>query len=224
MAAAVPKGYCSAAAVAAVLGVPLTPELQAALDPLIAAAEATIDAYTGHAWLEPGDHDEPHLVSRPHLRLTTLPVLAVSGVLWLAQGPTTQDPTLIDPSAYALLGAETGAFWLGPTWAPWGMGYAEPGWSGAPVWLRVQYSSGTDVPPDVAFACAETAAASYRRSTDQAAATAVASGVKRYTVGQELTVEFADAASATTASGGGAALPPAASAALARWRPAMVWA
>lgn len=216
------KGYCTPEQLAAALGVPLTPELEAQLDPFIAAAEADVDAYTEHAWFEPTPvTDEPYLISRPHLNLINLPVLTVDEVVWLPDGPTTQTPTPLDPTAYALLEGATGALWLGPTWAPWG-GY--PAWSGGPLWLRVSYTTGAVVPPEVTRAAIETAAVGYRRSADQATAAALASGVKRYTVGQELTVEFADDATTTTAALAATGLPPAAVAALGRWRPSLAWA
>lgn len=216
MAAAIPKGYTTADDVAAALGLTLTPELQAQLDPLIAAAERSIDAATGHAWLEASPTTaEPHLVGRGHFALRNLPVVALDGLDWLPEGPTTATPTTLDPSAYALVDAATGAVWLEPTSAPA---------CGARTWLRASYQSGADVPPGVALAATEAAAASYRRASDQTAAAAAAAGVKRYSVGQELTVEFADAATTSVASAAAAGLPPAALQALAPWAPPIGWA
>jgi hypothetical protein len=224
----VAKGYCTPEQVAAALGLPLTPELAAQLDPVIAAAEADIDAYTGHAWLEPTPvTDEPHLISRPHLNLVNLPVDTVSAVAWLPEGPITATPTVLDPTAYALLSGDDGALWFALSWAPWTTPSGWPGapWAG-PCWLRVSYTTAATVPPEVTRAAIETAATGYRRASDQTTAAAFAAGIRRYSAGQELTVEYAVPTTTSTAAAASASapLPPAAVAALARWRPALAWA
>jgi hypothetical protein len=95
---------------------------------------------------------------------------------------------------------------------------------GDPSRVAVVYTQPTgEAPPaDVGFASTQAVAAWFAPllpagQTTGGGAVAVASGIKRYTVGQELTVEYADSASTASggAAGGGAPVPlPAAAVAL----------
>jgi hypothetical protein len=120
----------------------------------------------------------------------------------------------------ALLRVEVG--WTGAAVPPYDIVTDRPVYDcGDPSRVAVVYTqpAGEAPPGDVGLAATQSVAAWFAPLLPAGQATgggavAVASGIKRYTVGQELTVEFADSGSTASggASGGGAPAPLPASA------------
>lgn len=198
-----PKGYCTAAQVAAVLGVAdPTPAFTAAAEARIAAAEDAIDRYTGRAWLVPSPATaETHRVGRdPRVWLDRTPMLAVTTARTRYPEVGAATTTLVAATDYELADPAHGVLLL------------RSGLTGSVLVVDYTHEDPLPVPPVVAQVCLEMSARSMMAAAAGAGsgtAQAVAAGVKSYSVGQELSVTFADAASGSSggAASGGVTVP-----------------
>lgn len=132
--------YTTAAAIAAHLGVTLTPEQEAQAGVAAEAVTAWIDHRCGRSWQDAdgGTADEQHAVTGGLIWLTNRPALAISAVEARTRGSGSPWAAL-DSDAWFLADASAGRLEL-------------PGrCDGEDV--RVSYTHGvTEVPPDLAFA------------------------------------------------------------------------
>jgi hypothetical protein len=179
-------------------------------DERITALEAHLDGTLRYRWLVPGPtvvHDAP--LYPPQVLLGVAPLAAVTSVV--VRSPRIGDePTTLELGVgYEVQSAPDAILrvWPSSSWSWWPQRR-----------IVVTYTQPTlePVPTDVALASIWTVAAWMVSSLPAGAFTggasttaAAASGIKRYTVGQELTVEFADSASTSSggAAGGGAPAP-----------------
>jgi hypothetical protein len=199
----VPKGYCTAAQVAAVLGVEATPAFVEAAEARIEAAEDAIDRYTGRAWLVPSPATgERHRAGRDGVVwLDRTPMLAVTAVSARPAQVGGLSTVLVDGTDYELADATDGVLLV------------RSGVLGQYLSVDYTHENPLPVPPVVAQVCLEmsvraTVASSVGSSSGTAGA--LAAGIKSYSVGQELQVTFADTAasgSAGAASSGGVTVP-----------------
>lgn len=190
------------AQVAAVLGVAVTPDFTAAAQERIAAAEDAIDRDTGRAWLVPSPASaETHRLGRDGVVwLDRTPMLTVTAVSARTAQVGAVATVLVAATDYELANPTDGVLLV------------RSGLAGN--WLSVDYThpSPLPVPAVVSGVCLEMSVRAMRSSAASGAGGggAAASGVKRYSVGQELTVEYADAAisGGGGGAGGGVTVPP----------------
>lgn len=188
---ATPKGYCTADQVAAVLGVTVTPEFTAAAEERIAAAEDAIDRYTGRAWLLPSPATaETHRVGRDtRVWLDRAPMTAVSAARTRYPEVGAATTTLVAGTDYELADPAHGVLLV------------RSGLTGTVLSVDYTHENPLPVPPVVSQVCLEMATRSMvaaAAGSSSGTAQAVAAGIRRYSVGQELTVEFGDSASDTS--------------------------
>lgn len=185
------KGYSNKNLVADALGTHdgVVPVLM--LDLLLEAAENWIDIRTGRGWLGTTVSAEPHYLSGDValIWLRQAPVTAVTAVsartLWAGSAVTTLPGT-----AYELMDPQRGKVLISSSFY-----YSQ---------LAVSYTTNIPVPADISLA-ATLLVASWARpmitgnmsATTMDPATMRAAGIKSYSIGQDLSVTFQDAASSS---------------------------
>lgn len=181
-----PKGYCDALKIGDYLGLTLTPQQYAQATQLVPAVEAYIDRCTGRAWLAPSPvTDELHVIRGPVIYLNNRPVTTLTSVTvalgWPDAFSSWASPTtLVADSQYLLVDPTRGEVWLTPSYH----GYA----------ARITYThGGPALPADLALAATMLGAHWLQRHID--GASGVGPGIKSYSVGQELSVTYADSSS-----------------------------
>lgn len=170
------RGYSTNVLVAAEMGRTFTVAQQSQCDGLIEEAEDLIDQITSRAWLSTSPvTDELHTVEGPVVYLTNKPVTAITSVKVRRMAIGSTDTTLTAGSTYELLDAANGVLSLGNAYREY--------------LVKVTYTFTTPeaVPPLIRRAATMLVAHWMvpRLNTDSY-------GIKRYSVGQELTVEFKD--------------------------------
>lgn len=169
----------SIAAVANYQGATFTPAQITEATALLPAADAAIQAYCDRRWLSGAITNEVYLPDGPLLVLRQRPVVSIEAMTaswYFAPTPV----TLVAGTDYLLRDASRGVVLLTPwrTGRPTDRPYET---------LAVSYTPASTVPDDVALAATILVASWLGMSTDGTTA-----DIKRYSVGQELSVERFD--------------------------------
>jgi hypothetical protein len=173
--------YIDQADLSAYLGRALTDAEAAQADTVIDAACAAIDRYLGRGW-DPGTvEDELHTVQSPTIRLRRAPVAAVTTVRARPAYLGAAWSTLTAGTHYELVDAENGVVFVS---------------SADGTILEFTYTA-TDTAPAPVVLAAQVLSAAWLTGS---AGVHRAQGIRRYSIGGELSVEYADTV------GGG--LPP----------------
>lgn len=199
----------------AYLGRALTAAEDAQFPAVAAAVTQVIDRYTGRTWDGSGVTGELHTLLGPTVTLARPPVTAVTQVRARAASIGATWRVLTAGSEYELLDPGAGLL------AVAGPGYGADvittdGGTGAGSMVEVSYTVPGTVPAPVKLAAEQLAAGLLAGAS---AAANQAQGIKRYSVGGELTVEYFDEASTDSA-----ALPAAVRSLLDQYRRPVVFA
>jgi hypothetical protein len=197
------KGYTSSALVASELGVTLTSPQATFCDVLIAEAEAWLDGETERTWLVTVPiTGELAQVRADGIRLRARPVASVQSVTVSPAMAGSTSTTLVANRDYALLDPAGGLLWLNGMYAGYLATVAyTPVATGTPL-------VGPPLPADLAGAIRRLVAAWLRPSlmtSSGGAAVPLGSTIKRYQIGPDLQVEYANSAAASGASDGSGA-------------------
>ena len=178
------KGYTHQGYVATHLGRALTPQENLALADLIEPIETWIDRRARRAWLTGSVAAEVHYEPGPNLYLRVTPVASVTSAAARGGMSDAADTTLTAGEDYEVRSLAAGHLYL-PILDP----AATRLWPGYGAYDRitVAYVPDTGLPADIRLA-ATLAAAHYLRPISDGHQP----GIKRYSVGGELTVEYAD--------------------------------
>jgi hypothetical protein len=169
------KGYSNPDRVARHLGVTFTPAQLQEAEAAVAAAEAWIDRRTGRAWLTGAIASETHWTNgAQHIYLRAAPVASVTSVTARSSMYDTPDTELVVAEDYELRSLENGWVYL-----VGGTSYDR---------VTVEYTPAAPVPEDIALAATMLAAHWL-----QPQLSGMLPGIRSYSVGGELQVEFADA-------------------------------
>lgn len=184
------KGYSTKAAVATFLAKTLTAAQDTYIDDtLMEAAERFIDRYTNNAWLPAAT---PTVTAEKHtlpidgkVRLDHIPAIAVSAVTARLLSVGAVATVLVSNTQYELIDAANGVLLIGGVsdiinGAPFPESYYE-------YQIAVTYTYTAAIPKDVTLAATMIVAYWLQPSINPDSY-----GVKRYSVGQELSVEFND--------------------------------
>lgn len=138
------KGYSSPAAVAALLGLTLTPAQEVVTAGLLATAEETVDFATGRAWLTGAVADEVYSPTGRHLYLVQRPLTSVESVKRRWEWDTTSHT--LTPTTDYTADLPRGIIWFRDacTWGP-------------DAQYLVSYTPGATVPASIAQATARLA-------------------------------------------------------------------
>lgn len=191
------KGYTTGRRVAAYRGAVLTDAELGRIEPLIMAAEATIDGETGRSWLGGAIEDEAHPLYGPAIWLDNKPVASIQSVAVRTLG-LTSTTVLVADSTYYVRDLNAGALWV-------------PCWDTADE-LLVSYTPTASVPADLGLAATMLVAYWLRPAFD-----GISTDVKSYQIPGDISVTFRDDA----VKGG---LPDDVRAILARYRSPVVFA
>jgi hypothetical protein len=177
-----PRGYTDAMKIGDYLGRTLTAQQFAQATQLVGAVESYIDRCTGRTWLGASPTTaEVHDILGPYLYLENRPVTAVEDVN--VRVSPTGDDTLLAATDYLLLDSVRGKLFMP----------AYYGWQ-----ARVTYThGGPALPADLALAATMLGAHWLQSNID--GASGVGPGIKSYSVGQELSVTYADSSSSDPA-------------------------
>jgi hypothetical protein len=174
-----PRGYTDAHKIGDYLGRTLTAQQFAQATQLVSAVESYIDRRTGHSWLQPSPAtNELHTVNgrNAYLYLNQHPVTAITSVQ-VRYSPLDTSPTTLPATDYGLVDPARGLLYL--PLAYWG-------WQ-----VLVTYThTGPALPADLALAATMLGAHWLQSHID--GASGVGPGIKSYSVGQELSVTYAD--------------------------------
>jgi hypothetical protein len=202
------KGYTTNALVASELGVTLTGPQATFCDVLIAEAEAWLDGETERTWLVTVPiTSELAQVRADGIRLKARPVASVQSVTVFPAMAGSTSTTLVAGRDYALLDPTGGLLWLNGAYAGYLATVAyTPVATGNPL-------VGPPLPADLAGAIRRLVAAWLRPglvSSSSGVAVPLGSTIRRYQIGPDLQVEYANSAAASGASdgsGGARAVP-----------------
>lgn len=180
----VAKGYTHAGYVATYLGRVLTPQENLAVVDLVEPVEAWIDGRARRAWLTGSVAGEVHYEPGPNLYLRSTPVASVTSVAARGGMADASDTTLTAGEDYEVRSLAGGHLYL-PILDPAATKLL-PGY-GAYDRITVAYVPDTGLPADIRLA-ATMLVCHYLRPVSEG----LMPGIKRYSVGGELTVEYAD--------------------------------